>query len=109
MDTVPHDLSPRSTASHSSRSSARTNMASLARNALIRAAQVLADIGTEVVDSPLQQLASHARGRQLVAGEQPDLLCRANPIEHGLGGSFELSALSGGGTRAEVVFPTVPR
>jgi hypothetical protein len=35
----------------------------------------------------LQQLASHARGRQLVAGEQPDLLCRANPIENGLDGT----------------------
>jgi two-component sensor histidine kinase len=29
-------------------------------------------------------------------------------VEQGLGGSFELGALSGGGTRAEVVFPTVP-
>jgi hypothetical protein len=28
-------------------------------------------------------------------------------VEQGLGGSFELSELSGGGTRAEVVFPTV--
>jgi two-component sensor histidine kinase len=30
-------------------------------------------------------------------------------VEQGLGGSFELGALSGGGTRAEVVFPAVPR
>ena len=29
--------------------------------------------------------------------------------EHGLGGGFELRPLSGGGTRAEVVFPTVPQ
>ena len=57
------------------------------RDPLVGGTQVLADIGTEVVDSPLQQLASHARGRQLVAGEQPDLLCRANPIENGLDGT----------------------
>jgi two-component sensor histidine kinase len=30
-------------------------------------------------------------------------------VEHGLAGRFELHPLSGGGTRAEVVFPTVPR
>ena len=30
-------------------------------------------------------------------------------VEQGLHGRFELAALSGGGTRAEVVFPTVPR
>jgi len=30
-------------------------------------------------------------------------------VEHGLAGRFELSPLSGGGTRAEVVFPAVPR
>ena len=30
-------------------------------------------------------------------------------VEQGLDGRFELRALSGGGTRAEVVFPTVPR
>jgi two-component sensor histidine kinase len=29
--------------------------------------------------------------------------------EHGLAGSFELRSLRGGGTRAEVVFPTVPQ
>ena len=30
-------------------------------------------------------------------------------VEQGLGGSFELRALPGGGTRAEVVFPAVPK
>jgi hypothetical protein len=30
-------------------------------------------------------------------------------VEHGLAGHFELRPLGGGGTRAEVVFPTVPR
>jgi two-component sensor histidine kinase len=30
-------------------------------------------------------------------------------VEHGLAGRFELHSLSGGGTRAEVVFPTVPQ
>ena len=30
-------------------------------------------------------------------------------VEHGLGGRFELQARRGGGTRAEVVFPTVPQ
>jgi hypothetical protein len=30
-------------------------------------------------------------------------------VEQGLDGTFELSKLSGGGTRAEVIFPTVSR
>jgi two-component sensor histidine kinase len=47
------------------------------------------------------------RGVDGIAGFGLDLVRRM--VEQGLGGRFELSELSGGGTRAEVVFPTVSR
>ena len=46
-------------------------------------------------------------GVERAAGFGLDLVRRM--VEQGLGGRFELRALSGGGTRAEVVFPTVSR
>jgi two-component sensor histidine kinase len=46
-------------------------------------------------------------GLQIASGFGLDLVRRM--VEQGLDGRFELSSLSGGGTRAEVVFPTVSR
>jgi hypothetical protein len=48
---------------------------------LVRRAQVLANVGPEIVDPPIQQLASQPRRWALVAGEQPDLLGGPDSVE----------------------------
>jgi two-component sensor histidine kinase len=49
------------------------------------------------------------RGRGMQSGTGFGLGLVRRMVEQGLGGRFELSRRSGGGTRAEVVFPTVSR
>ena len=51
------------------------------RDPLVGRAQVLADVGPEVVDSPIQQLPGQPGRRQLVAGEKADFLGRPDPID----------------------------
>jgi len=48
----------------------------------------------------------HGGGVERAAGFGLDLVRRM--VEQGLDGRFELRTQTGGGTRAEVVFPTVP-
>ena len=48
---------------------------------LVGRAQVLADVGPEVVDPTLQKLPRQPRRRAIVAGEQPDLLGGPDPVD----------------------------
>ena len=51
------------------------------RDALVRAAEVLADVGAEVVDAAGQQLRGRSRRVLLLAGEQADRLGGADAVE----------------------------
>ena len=51
-------------------------------DAFVRAAEVLADVGAEVVDAAREQFARDASRRVRLAGEQADRLGGANLVEH---------------------------